>query len=155
MPNVICTPHCAWFSDDSSKELRISAAKEVRRALVGRIPEDLVNCVNKEALISRATLASSINNKVNIGLPALNSLNSSMLSRPNNGSNNGINGLNKNTNQFHPHLSTGLGLHAFQGGPTASEMAFQSPESLSNFAALASASGFSAEGKFLNKIIKY
>uniref|UniRef100_A0A915E3Q4 THAP-type domain-containing protein n=1 Tax=Ditylenchus dipsaci TaxID=166011 RepID=A0A915E3Q4_9BILA len=32
MHNVICTPHCAWFSDESSKELRVSAAKEIRRA---------------------------------------------------------------------------------------------------------------------------
>lgn len=53
MPNVIYTPNCSWYSDDSSKELRVSAAKEIRRALVGRFPEDLTNCVNKEALLSR------------------------------------------------------------------------------------------------------
>lgn len=142
MPNVIYTPHCAWFSDDSSKELRIAAAKEVRRALVGRIPEDLVNCINKEELLSRA----ATNIKNSISMAALGGLNPAILSRSNNNSHNGMNGIVKTSSQFHPHLAAGLGLHGFPGTTSAPEMAFQTSESLSNFAALASASGLSAEG---------
>jgi C-terminal binding protein len=48
MPNVIITPKCAWFSEDSLKEMRIAAAKEVRRALKGQIPE----CLQVEAIIN-------------------------------------------------------------------------------------------------------
>ncbi|XP_022664782.1 C-terminal-binding protein-like isoform X1 [Varroa jacobsoni] len=47
-PNLICTPHAAWYSDASCTELREMAASEIRRAIVGRIPESLRNCVNKE-----------------------------------------------------------------------------------------------------------
>jgi C-terminal binding protein len=47
-PNVICTPHSAFYSDQSITELREMAAGEIRRAIVGRIPESLRNCVNKE-----------------------------------------------------------------------------------------------------------
>lgn len=51
-PNVICTPHSAFYSDQSITELREMAAGEVRRAIVGRIPDSLRNCVNKEYLVS-------------------------------------------------------------------------------------------------------
>lgn len=51
-PNVICTPHAAWYSDASSTELREMAATEIRRAIVGRIPDSLRNCVNKEYFVS-------------------------------------------------------------------------------------------------------
>lgn len=47
-PNVICTPHAAFYSDQSVTELREMAAGEIRRAIVGRIPDNLRNCVNKE-----------------------------------------------------------------------------------------------------------
>ncbi|KAH8417931.1 hypothetical protein KR222_008612 [Zaprionus bogoriensis] len=47
-PNLICTPHAAFFSDASATELREMAATEIRRAIVGSIPEVLRNCVNKE-----------------------------------------------------------------------------------------------------------
>lgn len=47
-PNLICTPHAAWYSDASCTELREMAASEIRRAIVGRIPDSLRNCVNKE-----------------------------------------------------------------------------------------------------------
>lgn len=49
-PNVLCTPHSAFYSDQSVTELREMAAGEVRRAIVGRIPDSLRNCVNKEFL---------------------------------------------------------------------------------------------------------
>lgn len=41
--NYICV-----FSDASATELREMAASEIRRAIMGRIPECLRNCVNKE-----------------------------------------------------------------------------------------------------------
>ncbi|BFZ01068.1 hypothetical protein BsWGS_04107 [Bradybaena similaris] len=47
-PNLICTPHSAFYSEQSVTELREMAAGEVRRAILGRIPESLRNCVNKE-----------------------------------------------------------------------------------------------------------
>lgn len=47
-PNLLCTPHAAYYSDASCTELREMAASEIRRAIVGRIPECLRNCVNKE-----------------------------------------------------------------------------------------------------------
>lgn len=46
-PNVLCTPHAAFYSDASAQELREMAASEIRRAIVGRIPDCLRNCVNK------------------------------------------------------------------------------------------------------------
>lgn len=49
---MICTPHAAWYSDASSTELREMAASEIRRAIVGRIPDSLRNCVNKEYFVS-------------------------------------------------------------------------------------------------------
>ena len=48
----MCTPHAAWFSEQSYQELREMAAAEVRRAITGRIPDNLRNCVNKEFLHS-------------------------------------------------------------------------------------------------------
>lgn len=47
-PNLICTPHSAFYSDQSVSELREMAAGEIRRAIIGRIPDSLRNCVNKE-----------------------------------------------------------------------------------------------------------
>ncbi|ELU07027.1 hypothetical protein CAPTEDRAFT_158522 [Capitella teleta] len=47
-PNVICTPHSAFYSDQSMTELREAAAYEIRRAINGRPVETLRNCVNRE-----------------------------------------------------------------------------------------------------------
>uniref|UniRef100_A0A0A9YD33 C-terminal-binding protein n=1 Tax=Lygus hesperus TaxID=30085 RepID=A0A0A9YD33_LYGHE len=47
-PNLLVTPHAAFYSDASCTELREMAASEIRRAIVGRIPDCLRNCVNKE-----------------------------------------------------------------------------------------------------------
>lgn len=51
-PNLICTPHSAFYSEQSVTELREMAAGEIRRAVVGRIPDSLRNCVNKEYFTS-------------------------------------------------------------------------------------------------------
>ncbi|XP_015497602.1 C-terminal-binding protein 2 [Parus major] len=53
-PNVICTPHTAWYSEQASIESREDAAKEIRRAITGHIPDALRNCVNKEYLLLAA-----------------------------------------------------------------------------------------------------
>ncbi|XP_046361073.1 C-terminal-binding protein-like isoform X1 [Haliotis cracherodii] len=47
-PNLICTPHASFYSEQSVTELREMAAGEIRRAILGRIPDSLRNCVNKE-----------------------------------------------------------------------------------------------------------
>ncbi|XP_014053598.1 C-terminal-binding protein 1 isoform X1 [Salmo salar] len=51
-PNLICTPHTSWYSEQASLEAREEAAREVRRAITGRIPDSLKNCVNKEYLMA-------------------------------------------------------------------------------------------------------
>ncbi|XP_077437452.1 C-terminal-binding protein 2a isoform X2 [Vanacampus margaritifer] len=53
-PNLICTPHTAWYSEQASLEMREAAATEIRRAITGRIPDSLRNCVNKEFFITSA-----------------------------------------------------------------------------------------------------
>ncbi|TSO25172.1 C-terminal-binding protein 2 [Bagarius yarrelli] len=53
-PNLICTPHTAWYSEQASLEMREAAATEIRRAVTGRIPDSLRNCVNKEYFIATA-----------------------------------------------------------------------------------------------------
>ncbi|XP_060735583.1 C-terminal-binding protein 2a isoform X3 [Tachysurus vachellii] len=53
-PNLICTPHTAWYSEQASLEMREAAATEIRRAITGRIPDSLRNCVNKEYFIATA-----------------------------------------------------------------------------------------------------
>jgi lactate dehydrogenase-like 2-hydroxyacid dehydrogenase len=50
LPNVICTPKISWFSDTSNKELRETAAREARRVIAAKFPDDLQYCVNKDAL---------------------------------------------------------------------------------------------------------
>lgn len=60
-PNVICTPHSSYFSDQSITELREMAAAEIRRAVVGRIPDGLRNCVNKEYLAGLAGSSDPVN----------------------------------------------------------------------------------------------
>lgn len=61
VPNLICTPHAAWYSDASSAELREMAATEIRRAIVGRIPHALRNCVNKEYFSSSGGYGEDMN----------------------------------------------------------------------------------------------
>lgn len=34
-PNLICTPHTAWYSEQASIEMREEAAREIRRAITG------------------------------------------------------------------------------------------------------------------------
>ena len=43
LENVVITPHCAWYTERSQKELRQKACAEVIRVLRGGIPKNLVN----------------------------------------------------------------------------------------------------------------
>ncbi|CAF0745993.1 unnamed protein product [Brachionus calyciflorus] len=65
VPNLIVTPHTAFYSEVSSREMREMAAQEVRRGLLHKIPTQLKNCVNKELL----------NQKVSNTLPSIQSRN--------------------------------------------------------------------------------
>jgi C-terminal binding protein len=56
-PNLLCTPHAAFYSEASASELREMAATEIRRAIIGNIPEGLRNCVNKEYFMRAPTSA--------------------------------------------------------------------------------------------------
>jgi len=55
------TPHAAFYSEASVIELREMAASEIRRAILGRIPDALRNCVNKEYFGSREAFSGKIN----------------------------------------------------------------------------------------------
>uniref|UniRef100_A0A8R1DPB9 C-terminal-binding protein n=1 Tax=Caenorhabditis japonica TaxID=281687 RepID=A0A8R1DPB9_CAEJA len=74
-PNIINTPHAAWMSESTCKEMRIQAAKEIRKAINGRCPQDLTHCINKEAVmrnnnpINRRT--STQHPLLNMGFPGL------------------------------------------------------------------------------------
>jgi D-3-phosphoglycerate dehydrogenase / 2-oxoglutarate reductase len=43
LDNVVITPHCAWYTERSQKELRQKACAEVIRVLRGGVPRNLVN----------------------------------------------------------------------------------------------------------------
>ncbi|KAF6029180.1 CTBP1 [Bugula neritina] len=53
-PNLIITPHSAFYSDQAVFEMREMAAGEIRRAIIGHIPESMRSCVNKEYLLMRS-----------------------------------------------------------------------------------------------------
>ncbi|TMS35975.1 hypothetical protein L596_003252 [Steinernema carpocapsae] len=74
-PNVIHTPHAAWYSEEACAELRKSAAKEVRRAIVGRFPQDLTNCVNKDQLIATRPKAPPVSHAAPVLPPAVTQFN--------------------------------------------------------------------------------
>eukprot|EP01120_Amphizonella_sp_Union-15-10_P014474 TRINITY_DN701_c0_g2_i2.p1 TRINITY_DN701_c0_g2~~TRINITY_DN701_c0_g2_i2.p1 ORF type:complete len:324 (-),score=61.21 TRINITY_DN701_c0_g2_i2:49-1020(-) len=48
VPNLILTPHTAFYSDDGFHEMRTKATLEVKRVLLGEKPR---NCVNKQFLV--------------------------------------------------------------------------------------------------------
>ena len=62
VPNLIVTPNTAWISEVSLNDVREQAAQEVRRAIIGRVPEGLRNCINKEYLFFGNGPASSNHN---------------------------------------------------------------------------------------------
>lgn len=54
--SLLATPHAAFYSEASCTELREMAASEIRRAIIGRIPDCLRNCVNKEYFSSAGSI---------------------------------------------------------------------------------------------------
>jgi D-3-phosphoglycerate dehydrogenase len=44
-PNLIITPHAAWYSLEATRDLRVTAAQEVARVLAGHAPRNPVNAV--------------------------------------------------------------------------------------------------------------
>ena len=50
MPNLICTPHIAWFSKESFTELRMSAIHTMKLALSSMHGVNIQNCVNSDYL---------------------------------------------------------------------------------------------------------
>lgn len=61
-PNLICTPHTAWYSEQASLEMREAAATEIRRAITGtdesfsgtsfRIPNSLIPLLSQDAFLT-------------------------------------------------------------------------------------------------------
>ena len=43
VPNVILTPHLAWYSKESTRDLQTGAAMEVKRVLSGQPPQNWAN----------------------------------------------------------------------------------------------------------------
>lgn len=54
VPNLICTPHCAWYSPESFRESWMQAFQCVAFALRGEDPAGLCHCVNRDKLNERA-----------------------------------------------------------------------------------------------------
>uniref|UniRef100_A0AC34FG53 Uncharacterized protein n=1 Tax=Panagrolaimus sp. ES5 TaxID=591445 RepID=A0AC34FG53_9BILA len=69
---IIQTARTSWLSEESAHELRVAAAKELRRALTGRIPQDLSCCINKDQLNSKNN-DSSFNSNNHVGSSASSS----------------------------------------------------------------------------------
>ncbi|GGM77019.1 C-terminal binding protein [Dactylosporangium sucinum] len=47
LPNAVITPHAAYYSEESMREVRAIAAEEAVRVLTGRRPQSPVNTVNR------------------------------------------------------------------------------------------------------------
>jgi D-3-phosphoglycerate dehydrogenase len=43
LPNLLATPHMAFYSEESVRELQLNAARNVAQVLSGRVPDALVN----------------------------------------------------------------------------------------------------------------
>ena len=56
-PNLICTPHIAWYSKEAFDDLRSTSVKLVRHVLAGSDPTNIQNLVNEEHINSDAYTA--------------------------------------------------------------------------------------------------
>ena len=50
VPNLICTPHCAWYSLESMDDVYTSCVKCIQYALTSSDPSGLPNCLNRKQL---------------------------------------------------------------------------------------------------------
>lgn len=57
VPNLICTPHVAWYSKEGLSELRSSTLRLIRQVLASCDPSSIQNCINKQHLDSEACTA--------------------------------------------------------------------------------------------------
>lgn len=57
VPNLICTPHAAWYSVESNNELTVSALKIVRYALTQHEQAGIKGCLNYQTLNMEACRA--------------------------------------------------------------------------------------------------
>jgi D-3-phosphoglycerate dehydrogenase len=48
-PNVVLTPHLAWYSIEARRDLAVKAAEEAYRLVTGERPRNLVNPSAREA----------------------------------------------------------------------------------------------------------
>lgn len=53
-PNLICTPHTAWYSEQASLEMREAAATEIRRAITGKKPHTFVIHLHTSFIVNLA-----------------------------------------------------------------------------------------------------
>lgn len=72
---VIHTGKTSWLSDDSASELRVTAAKELRKALTGKIPQDLRFCVNKDKVLAQSGSSNPSAPSLKSSFNALNGMN--------------------------------------------------------------------------------
>ena len=98
-PNLIVTPHTAFYSNQSSKEMREMAAQEVRRGLLNKMPNSLRNCINKHTLIQQQTICSNQSN-FPLNLNNIVGFNPLMV-----GNNNSLNNYNNNSSQKNSHTN--------------------------------------------------
>jgi D-3-phosphoglycerate dehydrogenase / 2-oxoglutarate reductase len=62
LPNVVLTPHCAWYSEEGRDDVERRTAREVARVLNGQWPVSLVNPEAKQVFIDRwGAIETSIN----------------------------------------------------------------------------------------------
>lgn len=66
--NLICTPHTACYSQQVSLEMMEAAATEIHRAITGRLPGSLRNCVNKEFFVTSALWSATDQQAIHSGI---------------------------------------------------------------------------------------
>ena len=66
-PNLICTPHTSWYSEQASVEAREEAAREVRRAITGKTPQLRLNTLSAQAALrGREGLVRALSHSISV-----------------------------------------------------------------------------------------
>uniref|UniRef100_A0A7E4VTT3 THAP-type domain-containing protein n=1 Tax=Panagrellus redivivus TaxID=6233 RepID=A0A7E4VTT3_PANRE len=69
---LVHTARTSWFSDESANELRVGAARELRRALTGQIPGDLKYCINADSIVIQNNSGAAITATPPPAVPPMN-----------------------------------------------------------------------------------